>query len=225
MFKTLVAFTALMGTLSAAVIDIQIEEKTQKPLTLTTSQINRIGASDGSIATIVANPNVFTIKIDQHLGQAFVTLKQPIEAPEGLTAITDSGYTQDFLVTSKEGEPTIVYLSEPPQLIETFQNSLATVETLSDIFEGIVPQGFGKRDFQKDEPLEVGPLLEYIQSVDVYEGAIENLYIVKIKSPNKKPLPLSKAAFDGERVNWIFSPIKELRKNEGTQIVISKGKD
>ena len=138
MIKILITSGLLMGTLSAAVIDIPIEEKTQKPLTLTTSQINRFGVSDGSISTIIASPSIFTVKIDEKLGQAFVTLKKPIEFPEGLTAITDSGYVQDFLVTSEQGEPTIVYLSEPLPPVETVQNSLATIETLSDLFEGKV---------------------------------------------------------------------------------------
>ena len=222
MFKFLLTSALLLGTLSASVIEVEMEEKTQKPLKLTESQINRIAAIDGSIATIIGNPNAFNVRIDENLGQAFITLKQSIEIPEGITVVTGSGSTQDFLVTSLEGEPTIVYLSQPPEPAETFQNSLATIETLAGIFEGEVPHGFGKRGFRQHETIEVGPLLEYIQSIDVYEGALEDLFVIKIINHQRKPLTLDKTPFEASLFNWAFCPAKELRKNEETIIVVSK---
>lgn len=223
--KSLIAFTFFISALSAAVIEIEIEEKTQKPLKLTTAQINRITATDSSITTIIGNPYLFSIKIDENLGQAFITLKQPIEDPEGMTVITDSGASQDFLVTSQEGEPTIVYLTPPLELVEAYQSSLATIETLSDIFEGKVPQGFGKRDFYLNETIEVGPFLNSVQSISVYEGALENLYVVHIKNLNKTPLSFDKKHFETQSVNWVFSPIKELNRNQETFVVVSKRRD
>ena len=91
---------ALAMNAHAAITTVEIEEKTQKPLQLSEGQINRIAVSDGIVATIIANPTKFNIRVDEFLGQAFVTLFQSIEQPEGLTVITDSGYTQDFLVTN-----------------------------------------------------------------------------------------------------------------------------
>lgn len=225
MFKYLTACTLALGTLSASVIEIEIDQKAQKSLKLTESQINRIGLVEGSIDTVIGNPNVFNVKIDENLGQAFITLKRSIEIPEGLTVVTNYGSTQDFLVTSEEGEPTVVYLSEAPDPIELFHGSLATIDTLSDIFEGKVPEGFGKRPLEKNESIEVGPLLEYIQFIDVYEGALETIYLINIANLSRKPLPLQKGYFEDPTINWIFSPAKQLKKNEQIMIAISKKRD
>jgi len=223
--KPLILSLFFLKILSATVIDINIEEKTQKPLQLSASQINRIAVNDDSTATIIGSPHYFHITIDDRLGQAFITLKRPIETPEGITVITSAGFIQDFLVTSQEGEPTIVYLHPPPDPIEIPQSSLATIDTLSDIFEGKVPQGFGRRDFYPNETLDVGPFLSSIQSVTIYEGALENLYVAHIKNLSKAPLSFHKNYFEAQDVNWIFCPLKELKKNQDTLIVVSKRRE
>lgn len=223
--KVLIILISPLSILSATVIDIPIEEKTQKPLQLTLSQINRIAATDGTITAIIGNPHFFSIRIDEALGQAFVTLKKPIETPEGMTVLTDSGEAQDFLVTSQEGEPTIVYLTSHPEPIETLQHSLATVETVFDLFEGRVPQSFRKRDFYPNETLELGPLLSSVQSISIYEGALETLYLVSIRSLNRAPLFVNRKHLETEDVNWILCPIQELQKNQEALILVSKRKD
>ncbi len=223
--KALMIIPLLASTLTATVIEVTIEEKTQKPLSLTSSQINRIAVTDGSVSTIIGNPTLFTIQIDENLGQALITLKKPIETPEGLTVISDSGAAQDFLVTSQEGEPTVVYLTSPLETSEIPQRSLATIDTLFAIFEEKAPEGFNKREFYPDETLEVGPFLSSIESVSVYEGALENLYVVFVKNNNRSSLYFDKKHFETKQVNWVFCPTAELKKNQETCIVISRRKD
>ena len=222
MHKLLLLSSLFLTILSAAVIEIDIEEKTLKPLELSDSQINRIASSEGSISTVIANPYVFNVKLDDSLGQAFITLKKPLEKQEGLTVITDSGFSQDFLITSKESEPTIVYLQEPKEETKNSQNSLATIETLSNVFQGKVPQGFGKRSLLQNESIKVGPLLPFVQSIDIFEGALETLYLIHLMNPYKKPLPIEKASLESEGVNWIFSPVMQLKKGEYTTVALSK---
>ncbi len=113
MMKKLVILTSLSILMAihahAGISTINIEEKTQKILKLSDQQINRLSISDGIVSTVIANPSKFNIQIDENLGQAFITLFHEIEEPEGLTVVTDSGFSQDFLVTSRKGEPEIVY--------------------------------------------------------------------------------------------------------------------
>lgn len=225
--KTMTKILALglfLKTLSAQVVEIEIEEKTQKPLNLSEERLNRIAVVDGSISSIIASPNIFNIKIDENLGQAFVTLKQPVKGIEGMTVVTDSGYTQDFLVTSGDEEPLSVYLNEPFEEGESFQSSLATIQTLSDIFDKKSPEGFLKRPFGKDEIFEVGGLLQYVQSIDIFEGSLEDIFVLNLRNLNKKSVQIEKSAFGADKFNWIFCPPCELKKGEHTTIAISKRK-
>lgn len=159
---TAMALTIFATTANAAINTIAIEELMQKPLQLSEKQINRISVKDGIVSSIIANPSKFNIQIDETLGQAFVTLFEPIEEPEGFTVITDSGYTQDFLVTSALVEPIITYLTEPVEKEDLFRQVL-DFRGFYDIYHGRSLEGFIKRILRRDESLEVGELLPYIQ--------------------------------------------------------------
>ena len=76
--------------------------------------------------------------------------------------ITDSGYTQDFLVTSALVEPIITYLTEPVEKEDLFRQVL-DFRGFYDIYHGRSLEGFIKRILRRDESLEVGELLPYIQ--------------------------------------------------------------
>lgn len=207
--------------LSAQVFEIPLEERTQKPLILSETQTNRLFVEDGMITKIVGNLDVFTISLDDSLGQAFITLKVPLEKPEGLTVFSHLEEAQDFLVTSADIEPSIVILIPPKEEDIPSRPSLASIDTLIDIFAGKTPTGFIKRPFDKQETIEVGSLLSYIQSVTIFTGSLEDIFVIKLFNPQKKTLPLTNEPFSSD-CNWFFCPKQFLKKNEETLIVLSK---
>ena len=225
---TLMALTLFLTHAAfAGVTEINIEERTQKALQLSEDQINRIAVSEGLVSTIITNPSKFNIRIDEALGQAFITLSAPIEDAEGLTVVTDSGYTQDFLVTSSPGEPAIIYLNEPP-LEETSHTITPTLnpKDFYGVYHGLEVEGFERRLLRQNETIEVGNLLPYVQAVNVYESLFENLYVLTVKNPSRKALKIEPKNFssNGEVMNWLFCPVIELKKNGETKIIISKGR-
>ena len=224
---TLMALTLFIThAVSAGVTEIPMEERTQKALHLSEDQINRITVSEGIVSTIITNPSKFNIRIDESLGQAFIILKGPIEEPEGLTVVTDSGCAQDFLVTSYSGEPAIIYLNEP-RVEETSNYALPTLhpKDFNGVYHSLEVEGFEKRLLRQNETVEVGDLLPYVQAVNVYESPFENLYVFSLKNHSRKPLKIPPKDFsNGEAVNWIFCPVTELKKNSETKIILSKGR-
>ena len=225
MMKKLVTFLLLslltLTKVQAAITSIAIEEKTQKEIQLSESQINRIAVSDGLVATVIANPTKFNIRVDEFLGQAFVTLPEPMEQPEGFTVITDSGYTQDFLVTTREGSPEIVYLEEPQQQ-EDFVSSLLGIGDFHKLYQGEEVEGFSKRFLRQNETIEVGELLPYVQVVEAWDSTYETVYTIHLTNHSRQTLKLPE--FDAPDINWFFCPLSELKKNQETKIVISKAK-
>ena len=225
MMKKLVTFLALslltLTNVQAAITSIAIEEKTQKELQLSEVQINRIAVSDGLVATVIANPTKFNIRVDEFLGQAFVTFFQPIEQPEGFTVITDSGYTQDFLVTTREGSPEIVYLEEP-QKQEDFVSVMLGIADFHKFYQGEEVEGFSRRLLRQNETIEVGELLPYVQVIEACDSTYENVYTIYLKNHSRQTLKI--AEFDAPDINWFFCPLRELKKNQETKIVISKAK-
>ena len=203
----------------AAITTVEIEEKTQKSLKLSEGQINRIAVSDGFISTIIANPTKFNVRVDEFLGQAFVTLFQPIEQPEGFTVITDSGYTQDFLVTTREGAPEIVYLEEPAE-VDDYTIPTIDFQQFYAVFHGLEVEGFTKRLLRQNETIEVGELLPYVQAINVYESLYEDVYVIHLKNHTRCDVKIS-SLDDGE---WFFCPVTHLKKNGETKIVISKAR-
>jgi hypothetical protein len=224
-FLTLMALSPFITNLvSAVVTEISMEERTQKTLQLSEDQINRIAVSEGIVSTIITNPSKFNIRIDESLGQAFVTLKAPIQEPEGFTVITDSGAAQDFLVTSYSGEPAIVYLNEP--YLEETSNYILPMFHFKDfngVYHGLEVEGFERRLLRQNETVEVGDLLPYVQEVNVYESPFEKLYVFTVKNYSRKDLKIHPECFsNGETMNWFFCPVIDLKKNSETKIVISK---
>ena len=215
----------ITNVVSAGVTEIAMEERTQKTLLLSEDQINRIAISEGIVSTIITNPSKFNIRIDESLGQAFVTIKAPIEESEGFTVVTDSGYAQDFLVTSYSGEPAIVYLNEPH--LEETSNYIFPTLNLKDfngVYHGLEVEGFERRLLRQNEAVEVGDLLPYVQAVNVYESPFENLYVLTVKNHSRKDLKIHPEHFSSNKevVNWLFCPVIELKKTSETKIIISK---
>lgn len=221
--KKLITFLGLALAMNAhaSITTVEIEEKTQKPLQLSEGQINRIAVSDGLLATIIANPTKFNIQIDEALGQAFVTLFQSIEEPEGFTVLTDSGYTQDFLVTSRNGPPEIVYLEEPQEQ-EDFASVLLGFSDFSKLYHGGKVEGYPKRLLRQNETIEVGELVPYVQAIEVCDSMYESIYVIHLKNHSRQTLKISE--FDTPDLNWFFCPVSELKQREETKIIISKAR-
>lgn len=218
---TAIALTIFATTANAAINNMAIEESMQKPLQLSEKQINRIAVKDGIVSRIIANPSKFNVQIDETLGQAFVTLFEAIEEPEGFTVITDSGHTQDFLVTSTLGEPIITYLTEPAEESDLFRQAL-DFRGFYDLYHGRSLEGFMKRILHRDESLEVGELLPYVQDVTVYSGDFEEIYVITLRNSGRRSVPVYFSEFND--LSWFFSPVSELKPKETTKVVISKGR-
>lgn len=219
----LLTFTALFGQEAT---EITIDERTPISIVLSSNLHNRISITDGIVDSIVANPRYFRVDIHEKLGQAFLTILRPIETPQALSIVTASGLVQDFLVTAAEGDPTTIFLKETEEMEQlVFKESLADIETVSEIFRGKIPHGYRKRPFLPNDKIELGDLNEYIQHIEVFEGALENIYVVEIINNKRKTLNLEKDALKISEVNWIFSLQDELKKNGSTMLLISKRRD
>jgi hypothetical protein len=219
----IMALTVLTSLGHAAISNVAIEESNQRALQLSEKQINRITVKDGTLSTIVANPSKFNIQIDEKLGQAFVTLFETIEEPEGFTVVTDSGYTQDFLVTSHQGEPEIVNLLEPEQQEDLLRVFLGFSDFYNLYHERAV-EGFSKRSLHRDEPLEVGELLPYVQDVTIYSGSFEEIYVITLRNHSRRSIAIDSLESQDATLNWFFSPVDELKAKETTKIVFSSSK-
>lgn len=201
----------------AGISTINIEEKTQKILKLSDQQINRLSITGGIVSTVIANPSKFNIQIDENLGQAFITLFHEIEEPEGLTVVTDSGFSQDFLVTSRKGEPEIVYLEEPDQPND-YKSPILDLKQFFKIFSRQDVEGFERRLLEQNETVEVGGLLPYVQSIHVYESPYEKIYVLEVKNHSRREIEIPSI----ESAQWMFCPVRTLKRNGETKIVVSR---
>lgn len=217
---TVMALTILTtGSGHAAIHNIAIEEQTQKPLELAEGQINRISVKDGIVSNIIANPSKFTIQIDETLGQAFISTRGEITEHEGLTVVTEQGHTQDFLVTSILGDPVITYLTEPREE-EDFFKQVLDFKSFYELYHGRSVEGYIKRILHRDESLEVGELLPYVQDVTVYSGDFEEIYLITLRNHSRRNASINVSEFPS--LSWFFCPVDELKSKEATKIVFAR---
>ena len=225
--KYLFAILLACTTLSAEeAIEVAINERSALSISLSSTLHNRIAVIDGSVETLIANPHYFNVDIMSKLGQAVITVLRPLESPQLLSVVTSSGLVQDFLVTASEKEPAVIFLKEPEEIEEiALQHSLANIETLSEILDGKIPHGYGKRSFLPHDSIEVGNLNDHIQHVGVFEGALENIYVLDIRNNSVSVLIVDKERIKTSEINWVFSTKSELEEDEVTTLLISKRRE
>lgn len=230
-FMKKAAFLSLLSLplfLSASSVEITLDEKKNFQADLAEGYHNRLSVTNGKISQVIANPHFFDITINDKLGLVFVNAKKPFEDPQALSVVTESGKVQDFLFKTVKKEPVTIFISEPEEPVDELiiQNSLANAATLCEIFDGKAPENYIRRDPFKEEMIPASEsILYFIKDVTVFEGALENLYVLHIENEQRKPLKIDLENFKNKGINWICAPKNKLSRHETTTIVISKEKE
>jgi len=213
-----------------AAIEQQIDEKAPLTVRFSRHSHNRISVANGSIRKLFGDPSLFSISIDETIGQAFVNVLQDIaELPASLTVVTNSGQVQDILVTSDERPSEHLILKEEfadieemPSLPMEFHTH--TIEFLNDILTGKVPLGYGKRELQKGDELALPAPLE-ATPIRVFEGPYEKIAVYRITNKGRKPIVLKAGSMKKPEDHWVFMDVNELDFTEQAICIISSPKE
>lgn len=213
-----------------AAIECPIDEKKPFPTSFSRQFHNRISVENGSVRKIFGDQSLFSVTIDDGIGQAFVSLVQEVaEQPAVLTVVTSSGLVQDLLVTSdgKVGEHLI--LKEAPEEADeqpflSHDLHALTVAFLNEILSGKLPMGYGRRELQVGDKLELPKPLQ-ASALSVFEGPYETIVLHKISNTGRKAVALSAETIKKPGDNWVFLDAQELDFTETALCIISKPKE
>ena len=215
--------------LSAAAGEISLDEKKNVSLDLAEGYHNRLSVVAGRVAQVIANPHFFEITINDKLGLVFVNAKKPFEEAQALSVVTAAGKVQDFLFKTEKIEPVTIFIKEAEETIDELvaQHSLATAETLCEIFAGKIPENYSKREPFEGELLPVSKKILYdIKDIAVFEGALENLYVFRMQNDDRKPLHIDlENNIKNKGINWVCAPKEKLYRHETTTLIVSQAKE
>ena len=209
-----------------ALVERTIDEKSPFEVTLSTSSHNRIVIEDGAVEKIFADNGLFTVVMDAATGNAFVNVEQEIEEPKTVTVVASSGAVQDLFVLATAGPSEQVRLHLPEDGQEwTYRadpSMAASIQILNQIVEGIVPAGFGEREWDGEGLKLPSPLIAV--PLKSLEGPFEILDVYEVRNPGKKGALLSLEDVKREQT-WAFLGAKSLDSGEKTICILGRGKD
>jgi hypothetical protein len=210
-------------------VEQKIDEKVPLEVSFSRQFHNRISVADGSVRKLVGDPGLFSVTIDETIGQAFVNVLQDIsETPACLTVVTSSGRVQDILVLSAEKHSEHLTLKDE-EIEEEVASPLMefhthTIEFLNEILAGRVPLGYGKREVQTGDGLELPAPLEAVP-VRVLEGPFEKIAVYRITNRGRKPIALKTASLKKPGDHWVFVDVNELDFTEEALCIVSSSKE
>ncbi len=213
-----------------AVVELVADDKAPLQVTFSRQSHNRISVANGSIRRLFGDQSLFSVTIDDLIGQAFVTVLQDIrDTPASLTVVTQTGLVQDILVVSdtkpsehliiKEGQPEV---EEFPQFSTDFH--ALTVDFLNGLLSGRTPLGYGKREFRVGDKLELPNPLR-ATPMGVFEGPYETIVLYQISNTGRKPIVIDPLSIKKTGDNWVFLDAHELDFTESAICIISSPKD
>ena len=215
---------------SYATVEQKIDEKTPLTVTFSRQSHNRISIENGSVRKLFGDQSIFTVSIDETIGQAFVNLLQDItEAPASLTIVTTSGQVQDILVLSDARPSEHLILKEESEDMEDLPISTTdfqthTIEFLNDILIGRTPLGYGKRDLMEEDKLSLPSPLEAIP-IRAFEGPFEKVVVYQIGNKGRKPIVIKPESIKKQNDNWVFLDANEIDFTQQALCIISSPKE
>ncbi|MCK4934347.1 MAG: type-F conjugative transfer system secretin TraK [Simkaniaceae bacterium] len=223
-----------LGTLLFPFIALQasseytLNESNPIPITFSHTSHNRISIENGSIEKLFGDDTLFSIKLDHVTGQAFVSLLKEIsETPSTITVVTSSGYVQDIHILSDQIPSEHIFLKEPqtqhddPMAAINFHAN--TIQLLNDIIEGNVPFGYGKRDLQEEDVIDLPKPLEAV-SVRAYDGPFETIVMYHIYNRGRKSIVISANSLKKHEQSWVFMNGNEIRSRSHVVCIIATPK-
>ncbi len=224
--KRLVLLAVGASVSGFALVERTIDEKNPFEVTLSTTSHNRIVVEDGAVEKIFADNGLFTVVMDAATGNAFVNVEQEIEEPKTVTVVASSGAVQDLFVRAEPGpsEQVRLHLPEDGQewVYRADPSMAASIQVLNKIVEGIVPAGFGQRDWDEEGLKLPSPLIAV--PLKSLEGPFEILDVYEVRNPGKKAASLSLEEVKGDKA-WVFLGAKTLEAGEKTICILGRGKD
>lgn len=213
-----------------ASIEQAINEKESLIVRFSRNSHNRISVDQGSVRKLLGDPSLFSVSIDETIGQAFVNVLQDIvEIPASLTVVTHSGQVQDILVFSDSKPSEHLILKEEAADLEnlsfpSLELHTHTIEFLNEIFSGRTPLGYGKRELVVGDKLALPSPLE-ATPIRVFEGPFEKIAVYKIKNIGRKPIVLKASSIKKKGDHWVFIDVNELDFTEQALCIISSPKE
>jgi hypothetical protein len=224
------AIACLAACLAHAFIEQKIDEKASLSVKFSRHSHNRISVEHGSVRKLFGDQSLFSVSIDETIGQAFVNILQDIvEHPASLTVVTDSGSVQDLLVLSDARPSEHLILKEAIEDVEdlpfpTTDFHSMTVEFLNDIFAGKTPLGYGKVELTVQDKLALPSPLEALP-IRAFEGPFEKIVVYRISNMGRKPIVVKANSIKKQGDNWVFLDANELDFTEAALCIISSPKD
>lgn len=230
MFLRIFVTVLLCTHLVHANVEQIMDEKAPVHVTFSRQSHNRISVEQGSIRKLFGDQSLFSVTIDDVIGQAFVTLLQDIsETPASLTVVTSSGVVQDLLVLSESKPSEHLILKEKDEegdrsVFFSTDFHTHTIDFLNDLLSGKTPLGYGKRSLQVGDQLEMPPPLK-VTPLRVFEGPYEKIIVYQIGNSGRKPIVINADLIKKPSDNWVFLDAHELDFTENALCVISSPKD
>jgi hypothetical protein len=215
---------------SYATVEQKIDEKAPLTVTFSRQSHNRISVENGFVRKLFGDQSLFTVSIDETIGQAFVNLLQDItEVPASLTIVTTSGQVQDILVFSDARPSEHLILREESEDMEdlpisTTEFQTHTIEFLNDILIGRTPLGYGKRDLREEDKLALPSPLEAIP-IRAFEGPFEKVVVYQIGNKGRKPIVIKPESIKKQNDNWVFLDANEIDFTQQALCIISSPKE
>lgn len=211
-----------------ALIERRIDEKNPIEVVFSRTSHNRICIENSSVERVFGDGDIFSISLDKTTGNGFINVLQNIDSnPVTLTVVSSGGLIQDLIVTSREGPSEQVILREEDDLdlddsipANSEMYRVATVDLLNKILEGQAPLGYGKRDIQAGDEMEL-PLPLKSSPLKAFEGVFETIVAYTIKNEGEQPVVISSETLKNSKNCWVFLNGQELKKGEQVICIVS----
>lgn len=217
----------LAASSAFALVEKTIDEKHPVEVVFSTDTHNRISVEGGAVEKVFGDTALFSVNIDPATGNAFINVLKEIEKPAALTVVTSSGAAQDLLVSSKEGPSERVWLKEAEGEEWTIRPALShgsAIEFLNEVIDGKVPSGYGERDWEESETLDLpAPLV--VTRLKALEGPFESLCVYRIQNPEYKTVVVDPEALKKGPNTWVFVNAQKLKMGTETLCIIGTAKD
>lgn len=220
--------TGILAASSAfALVEKTIDEKHPIEVAFSTETHNRISVESGSVEKVFGDQALFSVSIDPSTGNAFINVLKEIEKPAALTVVTSSGAAQDLLVRSTEGPSQQVWLKEAEGeewSIRPVLSHGSAIEFLNELIDGKTPSGYGERDWEEGEVLDLpSPLV--VTRVKALEGPFESVCVYRIQNPEYKTVVVDPEALKKDPNAWVFVGAQKLKMGTETLCIIGTAKE
>ncbi len=218
----LVAYSSL-----EAVIFHEIDTTVPLECSFSLTQHNRIALDGGRLSKVICSEGLFSFRMENDSGQAFVTVAGPIGAKGLMSVITDGGTVQDLLITVEDRPSEVVILRESApanlDLVVSADQKDSVVDLVRGITAGRIPAGYVPRDLQESESRYVKGLKWHLIPTLVLDGPQDRITVYQLKNGSHKSVSLTEDMIRAPDDQWVYiEDLSLAAKTKTTVIVASK---